>query len=259
MKIYHVTSTSLNFKQSSLPSVPWDQFERSDPVPADGITVNWHFQGDIFNCVEFLSPAHRDHVLKNQSAVLFASRDWSEADLYAEDYDQASGLLILLLYSYLSTRNGLLFHSSLVDYNGNGVMFLGPSGIGKTTQAELWNKYLGAHILNGDMVFVREQEGAFHGYGSPWHGSSPYCMNADVRLRALVVLTQAPDNTLRRCSGLRDLQDVMQQAFLPHWDEAGLSACLDTLDRLLEQVPAYHLACRPDEEAVLLLKNELNL
>ena len=43
-------------------------------------------------------------------------------------------------------------HSSLIRSHGEGLMFIGPSGIGKTTQAELWHAYRNADIINGDMV-----------------------------------------------------------------------------------------------------------
>ena len=51
----------------------------------------------------------------------------------------------------------------------------------------------------------------------------------------------------------------MEQVFLPHWYPEAMDTCLNTLDLLLEEVPVYHLACRPDEDAVLLLKQELGL
>ena len=147
----------------------------------------------------------------------------------------------------------------MLDYQGSGIMFLGPSGIGKTTQAELWKQYADADILNGDMVFVRENEDGFYGYGSPWHGSSPYYMNARVRIRALVVLAQARENSLRKLSGFELMQGIMNQVFLPHWYPEAMDACLNTLDRLLTQAPVYHLACLPDETAVRILQDELNI
>ena len=66
-------------------------------------------------------------------------------------------------------------------------------------------------------------------------------------------------NVLRRLDGFELLQGMMEQVFLPHWYMETMETCLDTLDKLLEEVPLYHLACRPDEDAVLLVKNELNM
>ena len=201
-----------------------------------------------------------DKIYKRNNGILLVNSKWTKATLYNDDnVESANTLLLIFFYSYLVTRRTLLMHSSLIDYQGNGIMFLGPSGIGKTTQAELWNQFTGADILNGDRVFVRENPDGFYGYGSPWHGSSPYCMNAKVKLKALVTLEQASENSIRKLSGFDVLQRIMDQVFLPHWYPEGMTPCLDTLNDLLAQIPVYHLACRPDEDAVQLLKNELQI
>ena len=259
MKSYKIADSlifaSLNRETENI----WSPFQEQGDIVVPEIQLEWPKSTPFFYGVHTLDPEYSEHILKNEDSILFSNSDWTRATLYADTRESADPLVILLLYSYLVIRRTLLVHSSLVDYKGNGVMFLGPSGIGKTTQAELWNKYTGADILNGDLVFARENEDGFYGYGSPWHGSSPYYKNAKVKLKALVTLEQAPENTLRRLSGFEVMQGIMDQVFLPHWYPEAMDACLDTLDALLTQIPVYHLACRPDEDAVQLLKKELDL
>ena len=226
-----------------------------------GIEVNLLFSSDnnyygLYNIKSFLNGVI---VYSNEGGLLASKQNWEKACLYANNYEQSSSLVLVQLYSYLLTRRTLLIHSSLIDHHGNGILFLGPSGIGKTTQAELWNRYRGADILNGDMVFVRQWEDGFYGYGSPWHGSSPYYKNAKVKLKAMITLEQAPENSIRKLSGFEVLQGMMDQVFLPHWYPEAMDDCLSTLDALLSEVPIYHLACRPDEDAVRLVEQELGL
>ena len=57
------------------------------------------------------------------------------------------------------TRDGLALHASLVEKDGFGVVFLGPSGMGKSTQAKLWKKYLDADFLIGDRPGMRKING----------------------------------------------------------------------------------------------------
>lgn len=151
----------------------------------------------------------------------------------------------------------LQFHSSLIDFHNQGLMFLGPSGIGKTTQAELWNKYRDALIINGDIVFVQETPDAFLGWGTPWHGSSPYCENTSVPLKAMIVLKQAPENSIRELTGFEKVTAVSNNVFYPRWLENGMELCLETLDHLLSRIPVYELSCRPDEEAVKLTEETI--
>lgn len=136
-------------------------------------------------------------------------------------------------------------------------MFLGPSGIGKTTQAELWNQYRDALIINGDVVFAQETPEAFLGWGTPWHGSSPYCENASVPVSALIVLRQAEKNTIRELSGFEKVTAVSRHVIYPAWLKNGMELCLETLDHLLTALPVYELSCRPDEDAVRLTEEKI--
>lgn len=197
--------------------------------------------------------------LLSQNALLSANEDWTEACITLLDgkEDGLEGALIAAIMTHLSTRGGLMLHTSLVDYQGKGILFVGPSGIGKTTQAELWMKYRDAIIINGDMALVGEKDGVFTGYGCPWHGSSPYCENRQVPLAGIVVLEQAKENTLERLHGVTMIERMMRNIFLPHWYQKGAEAAMETVDHLLSTVPVYLLKCRPDEEAVAMVERAL--
>ena len=169
--------------------------------------------------------------------------------------DEAFDIILLqIFYTHAVQRHMIQLHSSLISTNGRGLMFLGPSGIGKTTQAELWNKYRDALIINGDIVFVQETEDAFLGWGTPWHGSSPYCENTSVPVHAMIVLKQAPENSIRELMGFEKVSEVSNSVFYPRWLENGMELCLETLDHLLSKIPVYELSCRPDEDAVRLVE-----
>jgi hypothetical protein len=157
-------------------------------------------------------------------------------------------------YLRLSFAGTLLLHASAVEYEGKAVIFTAPSGTGKTTQAELWEKYAGAKILNGDKVFLRLRDGKVMAWGSPWSGSSPYRVNACAESAAIVVLSQAPVNQLSRLPVFAALGEFTPNAFLPVWEKTVLGNGMAVLDRVLSTVPVYHLAARKDEEAVRLVK-----
>lgn len=206
------------------------------------------------NGIAVLDEQPGKNILRLNECLLGVDDDWTRAKVTSFDGNKFDVYKILnvLILTHLSTRHAIEMHASLIDISGRGIMFLGPSGIGKTTQAELWMKYRNAEIINGDMVFVKQEEDGFLGCGSPWHGSSPYCLNRQVPLAALVILKQSPENSIRRLTGFEMVAEVMNSVFFPTWYKEGHEAACKTLDALLRTVPVYELSCRPDEEAVRL-------
>lgn len=187
------------------------------------------------------------------SEVMLTDSEWRHVRIMPSvNREDALTFILQVFHTHAVQRHMIQVHSSMIEYQGCGVLFLGPSGIGKTTQAELWNKYRGALIINGDMNFVQETETEFIGWGTPWHGSSPYCVNTSVPIRALIVLKQAAENSIRQLEGFEKVHTVSNNIIYPTWLENGMELCLETLDHLLTKIPVYELSCRPDEEAVQL-------
>lgn len=199
-----------------------------------------------------------DHILRRSEAyseLLCANEDWSDCVLYAPDYkDFDYSLPLAAICSRLAFFNTIFVHGSFIEYNGDGIIFVGYSGVGKTTQAQLWEKYLGALPINGDKVFLRNIDNSIVGCGSPWKGSSEYHINKIVPIKAIVVLNQAKENKIKRLSSIECIKYFMPHVFFPHWDEKCKMAALDTFNEILEKTSVWLLECRPDEEAVMLTK-----
>ena len=205
----------------------------------------------LYNLEKYCIPKNFCCCFRNEEDVFFTNDNWTLIGfLFIQNYERLVECLQKIFYTHAVHHHILQLHSSLISVNDRGLMFLGPSGIGKTTQAELWNKYRDALIINGDVVFVQETENAFLGWGTPWHGSSPYCENTSVPVHAMIVLKQAQENSIRELSGFEKVTAVSNSVFYPQWLENGMELCLETLDHLLSSVPVYELFCRPDEDAV---------
>lgn len=186
-----------------------------------------------------------------------ADAEWTEVTSF---FSSASGMYALPLAaicSRFSFFDAMLLHASCVSLDGNGVIFTGYSGIGKTTQAQLWEKHLGAEIINGDKIFIRKIEDTFYGCGLPWKGSSDYCLNKKTRLNGIVVLRQSKENKISKLDTAQAMEYFIPHIFMPHWDKKCLGNVLDTLEKLLSDVPVMLLECRADEDAVKLTYNSL--
>lgn len=186
-----------------------------------------------------------------------ASRDWSRmvVDNCANAWEGVLEVLAAGFCSYLAFRGGVFLHASLVDHKGEGILFTADSGVGKTTQAQLWEKYMDGRILNGDKAVLRWDGDVCRAWGSPWKGSSPYQVNEQTPLRGIVVLSQAKENTIRRLNPQEALALFLPHAFYPSWDPESTGSLMKNLDRILREIPVWALSCRPDREAVELTYN----
>lgn len=153
--------------------------------------------------------------------------------------------------------NGVVFHCSYIDRNGKAVLFTAPSQTGKSTQADLWHKHRDAEIINGDRAAIRIADGQILAEGIPFSGSSPYCKNRSLPLEAIVYLGQAPKTTIRKLRGFEAFSRVWEGISVNTWDRMDLELASQTVKKIVESVPVYHMPCTPDEDAVLILEQEL--
>lgn len=216
-------------------------------------TTGVHQYGVVRLTPDDLDIQHTFSLTTNQNVFMMANRDFTHSVIYAPTRNDESlmEMVLVAVYSRLAYYKTAFVHASLVDTQGEGgVMFVGRSGIGKTTQARLWESFRGAEIINGDKVFLTLDGQTVTAHGNPWHGSSPYCLNKKVPLKGIVVLDQAPTNTIRRLSTIEALSQYVPHIFLPQWDKELTDMVMQTIGEMLPLVPVFRLACRPDEEAV---------
>ncbi|MBE6821303.1 MAG: hypothetical protein E7516_09675 [Ruminococcaceae bacterium] len=160
------------------------------------------------------------------------------------------------LAQLLLPKNAFFMHSSFISVNGKGILFSANSGTGKSTQAALWEKYRGAEVINGDKAGVLVENGVY-ACGVPFCGTSGICKNKALPLGAIILLGQAPENKIRRLSGLKALQGILQNVYLDLLAPNEQTKIFDLLIELLGAVPVYSLECTPDEKAVEALENAL--
>ena len=151
----------------------------------------------------------------------------------------------------------LLLHAACVDTPVGGLLFSGPSGIGKSTQAGLWQRYAGAKLINGDRPILQKAEDGWRAWGSPYAGSSRWFVNKSCRVRAIVMLRQAPRCSLRRLSRAEAFRRVFAGITVTTWDRSCVSLSCELAEALISEIPVYELSCTPDRAAVELLRAEL--
>lgn len=260
---YKIAEIACSFSKTAFPAeeqLYWQQFRCEQQIkPAFTMSVQpperCQYQMEFFTLKQ---PAA--HVVWMESGILLANKAWSWGEIVCPrgQRPDVHGFAAQMFCTAAVRHQMLQFHCAVVEDQGRGILFVGPSGIGKTTQAECWAKYRGSTIINGDMGYVQHGREDCVAWGTPWHGSSPYCLNTSVPVKAIVVLKQSKENRLRELDGFEKVREISSSVFYPTWLEEGMELCMDILDNILTCVPVYRLDNRADQEGVALLAAELD-
>lgn len=198
---------------------------------------------------------------KNNHLVYRISKNWRIWELL---FDHTGGgspdffmeLAYIFPYSVLN-KQGIMFHGVVMEWKTMGIIVCAHSGVGKTTHTEQWKTGEGAHILNGDRALCYRKKEQWYTCGAPWNGSSLECLNQNVELRTIVILEQSETNQVVKLTGRQAALELISLTFAPAWDQELMNMALDLIDGITREITVLKLRCRPDYEAVTLLKREL--
>lgn len=164
---------------------------------------------------------------------------------------------LLPLSALLLEQGTLTMHAAYICNRGEGILFSGPSGIGKSTQADLWQQYRGAQVINGDRVLITPTDDGTLVASHYLSGTSGVCSNVTSPLKAIVLLEQARENAIRPTSALQILRLVMGQIDYVVSDRKQLVKVSGLVEKMLRNTTVCRFGCRIDEDAVETLEKFL--
>ena len=224
---------------------------------AKSLFITYHFQDGTENW----------RLLKKGKGYIYKSllKDKKQAMLVSETFDRVTAyllpkkkgwvwsitditydfLLVLLINYFALNKRGIFTHSvGVKDSNGDGLLFAGKSGAGKSTTARLWHKHSRAMVLNDDRIIVRKLNGKFFIYGSPWHGEFSDYLESRIEsahLKKLFFIHHAPNNTVRRIPEKEAFNLLYPALFPTFWDKGCLENIVSLSYDLVKSVPCYDL------------------
>ena len=166
--------------------------------------------------------------------------------------DEGYGEFICLhrqIAEHIPKFGAVVVHGAAITYADSAVLFMAPSGTGKTTHIRLWKQVFGqkVSIINGDKPMLRTYPTATV-YGTPWAGKEGWQQNRSAPLKAICLLRQAHSNRIEKQDPVNCLPQLLQQVYLPRDPEA-MAKTLTIFQELLNQVPVYLLECNMEPDA----------
>ena len=157
----------------------------------------------------------------------------------------------LLFINLLARGRGVEIHScGVMDADGSGYLFVGESGAGKSTSGRIWLREEGVELLSDDRIIIRQEDGKFWMYGTPWHGEAELSAALKTELKRIFFLRHGESNRLVAQTRVEAAARLFSNAFPTFYNAEGLAFTLEFLDGLTESVPCAELVFVPDAGVV---------
>ncbi|MCI5207290.1 MAG: hypothetical protein D3910_00495 [Candidatus Electrothrix sp. ATG2] len=155
----------------------------------------------------------------------------------------------LLQHSFVN-HQGLMIHASGGSVQGKGMVFAGTSGMGKSTLSELLCSSPKSQLFSDERLVIRFADERWNVWGTPWQSTGNIARNETAPLSALIFLRQAEKTKITALTPSQGLHRLLQVVSIPwyseEWTNKGLAVC----EPLVQEIPMFELAFRPDQTAV---------
>lgn len=183
---------------------------------------------------------------------------WVSADINGDLHWDTVFVAMLSLEKHMFANGDMILHTAFLCHDGQAILFSGPSEIGKSTQAGLWEKYTShSHTVNGDRGLLMKENGVWYVGGWPICGSSGICNNEKYPVKAIVMLRQSKENRCELLSGVQAFRELLPQITVNTWNSAFQLKAMDNIEDLINNIDIYELFCNISPEAVECLKEKI--
>lgn len=177
---------------------------------------------------------------------------------FPDPYLESLALFRKLNDYLLKNKKGVVFHSSAVSLDGNGYLFIGKSGAGKSTHARLWKEYFKDRltVINDDKPIIKKSKDEFIVYGTPFTGKHKLGENTSSPIKAICEIVQDEENHIEVLSKSQAIAVLLNQVVRPTEKNMALNL-LDFIEELANKIKVIRLYCNLKETAVEVCFNEV--
>ena len=207
---------------------------------------------DLYISSNFPGTANGRRALLKFSLLL---REW---DLWLEGTGDTADPLEypldgLVLYYLTAINNDIMIHASVVHYDGQGYLFSGVSGRGKSTMARLWNS-IGGRVIHDDRLIIRSSGGTYKMYNTPVYNDD---FPLEAPLDKIFLIEHGTINGINPLKGAQAVTRVISNCIQHNYSQDMIVRFLGSVSLLCSMVPVADLSFKPDRRVVyFILKNE---
>jgi hypothetical protein len=235
----------------------------NDHSPVQGEAGNVYFEKrlnsrDVFSWLSQFSecekdfPEHETTIASScLDSVLLFDPDTAAGRIYLlkqgrECFRPLHRLLWMYLAQVLGERGACFIHSAALVQDGKGYLFLGDSGAGKSSLAQVCD---GAMVISDDSPILSKQNGDFLVFSSPYHQMNPLAglekeaIGRRARVEGLYVLTKDGRLYLDGVSRKEAVSMILKRyiLFFPYLSGRAKSDLFDLIMELCHRLPIHNL------------------
>ncbi|MDD4211934.1 MAG: hypothetical protein PHY42_00840 [Bacilli bacterium] len=142
----------------------------------------------------------------------------------------------------------LPLHASAIIHESKAVLFSAPSGVGKSTQANLWKTMNPKiEILNDDkpLILCKDEIRVF---GTPWCGKTFQNKNTSVPLKAITFIEQGLENVITPLSNEEKMIHLFKNTHRSQIS-TNLETTITSMQTLIEKGNLFFFTCTKTQEA----------
>ncbi len=243
-----VTATWSDLSQMSLGQKVFDSDAVWKLYRCNGSYI-FSFTSSVFGSVPY-KVASFDPSFTSGQVYLHQQYFESEPVLYPLEYPLAE----LWMVNLLAQGRGAEVHGcGLVNAQGEGHLFVGQSGAGKSTMARLWQSQPGIQILSDDRIVRRKIGQKLWMHGTPWHGEAEFGSATRAPLTRIYFLQHGEKNEVLPQRPAQAIGHLFTCSFPPCYNSEAVDFTLGFFEEVVQAVPCFELRFLQDESVIELI------
>lgn len=169
--------------------------------------------------------------------------EFPEDDVIKASYFEFSEL-IQPVSEVLLSYHRCCFHATAMLWNQEAYLFIGRSGIGKSTQYKNWKELYPEEvkIINGDKPILEFREnGEIYVHSSPWTGKERWGSKRKASLAGIIYLSWGNENMIRRMEKQESVYPILQQFFARMYTEESCHRIISMAEHMINTIPIWNL------------------
>ena len=187
----------------------------------------------------------------SKKAALKFSLGLREWDLFIENAGSETDPLEypldgLILYYLTAINADIMLHASGVYYNGNGYIFSGISGKGKTTMASMWDN-IGAQVIHDDRLIIRNIDGMFRMFNTPLYQND---VPRNSPITRIFLIEHGEENSITPLREASSVSHVIANCIQHNYSPDMIARFLGSVSLMCSKVPVATLSFKPDRSII---------